>query len=108
MVVPVLELENRRAVCGVAPGLFPKFRRVQRGQIKFLRPNGVHLLANNPDDLQQGSLRQEEMRIYPRRNLANVSRPQQQAMAGNFCFGGILPQSRNKNLAPTHDIDLSL
>ena len=58
-------------------------------------------------DLQQGSLRQEEMRIYARRNLADVSRPQQQAVAGDFCFRGIFPQSGNKCLAPTHDFDLS-
>jgi hypothetical protein len=48
------------------------------------------------------------MRINPRRNLADVSCPQQQAVAGNFCFRGVFPQSGNENLTPTHEFDLSL
>jgi hypothetical protein len=75
--------------------------------VEFLRPDGIHLLADDLHDLQERSLRQQQMRINPRRHLADVPGPQQQSVAGNFCFRGVFPQSGNKNLAPTHEFDLS-
>jgi hypothetical protein len=45
--------------------------------------------------------------INARRDLANVTRPQEQAVAGDFGFSGIFPQRGDEDLTPTHEFNLS-
>ena len=88
----VLQAEQVVAHDVPAAGFLPDLGRIQRGQIHLLPADGVHLLAHNLLDLEQRALRQEQVAVDPGRKLANVAGAQQQLMAGDLGFGGVLAQ----------------
>jgi len=68
----------------------------------FLPTDRVHFLADDALNLIERALPEEEIVIEPGAELADVARPQQQPVAGNFCFSGIFPERGDKKLGPFH------
>ena len=98
----VLQPEHVVAHDVPAAGLLPQLGGVERGQKNLLRADRVHLLAHDALDLQQRALRQKQVTVDARRELADVSGAQQQLVAGDLGFGRVFAQGRNKQLAPEH------
>ena len=98
----VLQAEHVVAHDVPAARLLPDLRRMQRRQQHLLPADRVHLFAHDLLDLQERALRQKQVAIDARGQLADVARAQQQLMAGDLGFGGVLAQGRDKKLAPEH------
>ena len=100
----VLEAEHIVAHDVPAAGLPPDFGGVQGGQMDLLPADGVHLLPHDSLDLEQGALGEEEVAVDAGCQLADVAGAQQQLVAGDFSFGGNLPQGGDEQLGPEHRI----
>ncbi len=87
-----------------AARFLPDLGRVERRQHQLLCADGVHLLAHDALDLQQGSLRQEEVAVDARRKLPDVPSAQQQLVADHLRFSRGFPQRGNEQLAPEHRV----
>ena len=98
----VLEAEHVVAHDVPAAGFLPDFGGVQGGEEELLGADAVHLLAHDGHDLQQRALRQEEIAVNAGRQLADIAGAQQELMAGDLGFGGILPQGGNEQFRPVH------
>src|SRR5665647_1635232 len=72
------------------------------GQEMYLPADGVHLLAHNLLDFEERALGQEQVAVDAGRKLAHVAGAQQQLMAGDLGFGGVLTQGRDEQVAPPH------
>ncbi len=59
----ILEAEEVVAHDVPAAGFLPDFGRIQRGQVHFLPADGVHLLAHNLLDFEEGALCQKEIAV---------------------------------------------
>ena len=92
----VLQAEQVVAHHVPAAGFLPDFGRIQRRQIHLLPADRVHLLAHNLLDLEQRALGQEQVAVDSGRKLAHVAGAQQQLMAGDLGFGGVLTQGRDE------------
>ena len=99
---PVVEAEHVAADRVPAAALFPDFSGMQFGRVDLLRADGVHFLPDDALDLAQRALGQVEVAIQPGGQLADVAGPQQQLVAGDLGFGGIVPERRDIQAAPAH------
>ena len=98
----ILEAEKVVAHDVPAAGFLPDLGRIERGQVHLLPADRVHLLAYNLLDLEQRALRQEQVAVDAGRKLAHVAGAQQQLMAGDLGFDGVLTQRGYKQPAPVH------
>ena len=85
----VLEAEHVFAHAGPAAGLFPELAGVEGGEQELLA-DGVHLLADDGDDLVDGTLAEEEVGIDAGAELADVSGAEEKLVAGDFGVRGVL------------------
>ena len=92
----VLQPEHVVAHHVPAAGFLPDLGRIQRGQVHLLPADGVHLLAHDLLDLEERALGQEQVAVDAGGKLAHVAGAQQQLMAGDLGFGGILAQGRDE------------
>ena len=72
------------------------------GRQKFLRADGVHLLAHDLLDFEQGALRQKQIAVNASGKLADVAGAQQKLMAGDLGLGGVFAQRGDEEFAPEH------
>lgn len=88
----MLEAEEVVAHDVPAAGLPPDLGWIERRQVHLLPADGVHLLANDLLDFEERALGQEQVAVDAGRKLAHVAGAQQQLMAGDLGFGGVLTQ----------------
>jgi hypothetical protein len=79
----VLEAKHGVAHDGPAAGLLPRLARQEGGE-KELLADGVHLFADDGDDLVERSLAEEEVVIDARAELADVAGAKEELVAGHF------------------------
>ena len=96
----VLQAKHVVAHSGPAAALLPRLAGQNAGQEELL-PDLVHLFADDADDLVQRALPEEEVVVNARAELANVTGPQQELVAGHFGVCRGLAKGRNKELGPT-------
>ncbi len=72
---------------------------VQGGQEKLL-PDGVHLLADDRDDLVDGPVAEEQVAVDACAELADIAGAQQQFVARDFGVGRSFAQGRDEELGP--------
>ena len=95
----VLEAEHVVAHAGPSSGLLPDLGGVDGGQEELLA-DGVHLLADDGDDLINGALAEREVRVNAGAELADVAGAQQQLVAGDLGVGGGFTKGGNEELGP--------
>jgi len=94
MIMPVAESQKFLAVISPPPRFLPDFRRLNHGQMHFLRARPVHLLA---DDLLQFSdhpVPQRKVGIDAAGQFADQSRPDHQLVTDDFRIGRHFPDGR--------------
>ena len=99
----VLEPEHLLAHQIPAAARLPQLGRVHDRHQDLLGADRVHLVADDPDDLQPDPLSERQQRIVPRHQLPDVTRAQQQAVAGRAGVGRIVAQRRDVHLGPAHE-----
>ncbi len=100
--VAVLEAKQIVAHDVPAAGFLPDFGGIQAGQIEFLRADGVHLFAHDLRDFQYRALGKKEVIVEASGKLADIAGAQQQTMAGDFGFRGVLTQGGDEKFTPEH------
>ncbi len=95
----VLEAEHVVAHHAPASAGLPHLARIQRRQVELLA-DGVHLLAHDAGDLEDGPLGEEEVGVDSSRQLADVSGAHQELVAGDFGVGGCFTKGGDKQLGP--------
>ena len=103
-VAAVAVLEAKQVVAHDVPaaGFLPHLGGVKAREIKFLSADGVHFLAHDLRDFEDRALRQIEVIINASGKLADVAGAQQEAMAGDLGFGGVLTEGGDKKFTPVH------
>src|SRR5213593_4631622 len=86
----ILDPEQLLPVKIPTTGFPPEFGRRRDRHEQFLGSSAVHLLSNNASALSNHADPERELGLAPRRNLANKTGSQQEAMAAPLGFAGIL------------------
>jgi len=68
----------------------------------LLGADPVHLLADDPDDLEPDPLAERQQRVVPGHQLADVAGAEQQAVAGRAGVRRVVAQRRDVHLGPAH------
>ncbi len=84
---------------GPASGLFPDFFGVD-GREEELLADAVHLLADDCDDLVDGTVAEEEVAVDAGAELAHIACAQQELVACDLCVGGGFAQGGDEELGP--------
>jgi hypothetical protein len=71
-------------------------------QADLLATDTVQLFAENPGDLEQGSLGQREVREDAGRELADVAGPHQELVRGDVRVARRLPERRCEQMGDPH------
>ncbi len=95
----ILQAEHVVAHGGPAAGFLPDFARVQRWQQEFLS-DGVHLLADDRDDLVDGAIAEIEVAVNSSAELADITSAQEQFVACDFGVCGSFTECGNKKFGP--------
>ncbi len=88
----VLQTEQVVAVLGPPTGRLVRFAGQQGGEVDFLEPGGVHLLADDPFDVAVHDPAERQPGEPTGGRPADVARPHQQAMAGDLGVSGVISQ----------------
>ena len=100
--VAVLEPGQLRADRVVAPARPPDVGRVDDRHLHLLAADPVHLLADDLLDPLVDPEAERQERVDPRAELADVARPQEQAVRRHLRIGGVVAQGREEQLGETH------
>ena len=100
-VVAVTQLEHFGDV--VAAGRLPELGRSQNGHEELLRPDRVHLLADDPDHLLVDAPTEREKRPDAGADLADESAADEQLVADRLRVGRSLAQRRQEQLGRSPD-----
>ncbi len=95
----VLEAKHVVAHAGPAAGLFPELARVEGGQQELLA-DGVHLFADDGDDLVDGAIAKEEVGVDAGAELTDVAGAQEQLVACDFGVGGCFTEGGDEEFGP--------
>jgi hypothetical protein len=95
----VFEAKHVVAHDGPAARLLPDLAGLD-GRQQELLTDLVHLLADDRDDLVDGAVAEEEERIDPGAELADVTGAQQQPVAGDFGVGGSFTEGWDEECGP--------
>ena len=96
LVVPVGELEDLRVL--VTAGRLPELGRRQHRHQHLLGADGVHLLADDLDDLLVDAPAERQERPHAGAHLADVGAADEQLVTDRFRIGRILPERREEEL----------
>ena len=78
------------------PGLLPQLRRCQNRAEHLLGTDGVHLLADDLDDLLVDAPAERQERPQPCADLPDEAAPHEQLVARGLSIGRVLAQSRQE------------
>ena len=95
----ILEAEHVVAHHAPTAAGLPDLARIQRREVELLA-DGVHLLAHDAGDLEDGPLGEEEVGVDSRRQLADVSGAHQELVAGDFGVGRSFTEGGDEQLGP--------
>ena len=98
----ILDLEHLLAVRLPSPGELPGLGQHQDRHPDLLGTGRVHLFPDDGLGLRQRPEPQRQPRVDPRHQLADVRRPQQQAMRRHLRLGGCLAKGPGEQLRRAH------
>ena len=103
VVVPaVLEARHLGADHVVPAGLAPQVRRVDHRHLHLLAADRVELLADDLLDALVDAEAERQQRVDPGPELADVSRPEQQAVRRHLGLGGVVAERGEEQVGQTH------
>ncbi len=100
--VAILEPGQLGADRVVASAGLPDVGRMDDRHLHLLAADPVHLLADDLLDALVDTEAERQQRVDPRSELADIARPQQQAMRRHLRIGGVVAQAREEEVGQTH------
>src|SRR5690606_29374347 len=98
----VLEAKHVFAHHGPPPRLLPDLARMERRQEELLRPDRLHLLADDRLDLEQRAPRQRKLRVDAGGELTDEAGPQQKLVRDHLRVGRRFLERGNEGFGESH------